>query len=206
MANHPTAPDASILAIQSATQSERLRGAGIGIDEAVASSGTAAAAKARFSLCDCARAVVSWLGLTAVTSGGSITSGVAVAVVPTAAGDSGVSVGSGTSGFCCSNTGGGSKGVTLASDELCGTELGRKEPGTRLGRPSAVEVGADLRSDAGARLGRSKTSAGDVDSADVLFFTDAGALEKELGPVLCDSGTLARTLEGAAVLGLTEAI
>jgi len=68
--------------------------------------------------------------------------------------------------------------VTLAVEELRGTELDGNEPGTRLGRPS--EAGF---------------AAGGV-----------GGFERmEPGPDLCESGTFARTPEGAPVLGGTEA-
>jgi len=102
-----------------------------------------------------------------------------VAALLATSGDWEVSVGSGTAVFCCSSTGGGSKGVTLAVEELCGTELDRDEPGTRLGRPSEAGFAAE----------------------------GMGGLEwMEPDPDLCDSGTFVRAPKGVAVLERRETV
>ena len=68
--------------------------------------------------------------------------------------------------------------MTLAVEELRGTELDGNEPGTRLERPSEAGLGAE----------------------------GVGGLEwMEPGPDLRDNGTLVRALKGAGVLGRTEA-
>jgi len=104
-----------------------------------------------------------------------------------------VSAGSGTADFCCSSTGGGSKWVAVAVEELSGTSLGCKEPGgSLLGRPSEASFGAggtaERHCDPGARLGRFMTSAV-ASGVDVLDSADVGnteaALRSEIGPCDC---------------------